>query len=155
MNANYRLRFKNQKDWDYIYADLVTGKVTFLHNGHESSARLSEWESMDDIEIEALLPFPSTTSSGGPSSYYDFPYKDWVTGNDQIEYLAVNNWKEFSCHFKDIFKACLRWGRKDGTTKEYDAKKIIYSGLRLLGMVTSKDNVKNFIKELSEDVQFK
>ena len=31
-----------------------------------------------------------TKSDGGPSSYYDMPFQEWMTLNDQMEYLAQN-----------------------------------------------------------------
>lgn len=96
-----------------------------------------------------------TNAHGGPSSYYDFPFKGWVTLNDMAEYLAVNKWKEYSIHFKDVLKVSGRWGDKDGTTKEYDARKIVYSGLRILSMVKGKQAVVDYLRELSNDPQFK
>jgi hypothetical protein len=98
---------------------------------------------------------PKAPVSGGPSKYYDYPFKDWTTGNDMMEYFATEVWGAYSLHFKDIFKAGLRWGNKSGTTEEYDARKIVYSGLRLLGMVAGKQTVADYLKELSEDQQFK
>lgn len=92
--------------------------------------------------------------SGGPSKYYDYPFNDWTTGNDMMEYFATEVWGAYSLHFKDIFKAGLRWGNKSGTTEEYDARKIVYSGLRLLGMISGKQAVADYLKELSEDKQF-
>lgn len=116
----------------------------------ESKQELKDLFKVREETLEAGIK-----SEGGPSSYYDFPFHLWVTVNDSLEYLAFNVWGPYSVHFKDIFKAGFRWGRKGGTTKEYDAKKIIYSGLRLLGMVAGKEAVYTYLQELIEDKQFK
>ena len=93
-------------------------------------------------------------SVGGPSSYYDMPFQDWDTSNDMMEHLAVNKWKDHSIHLKDIFKGLCRWGEKDGTTVEYDTRKIIYYGLRVYRMMVGKEGVQKYLKELAEDKQF-
>lgn len=92
---------------------------------------------------------------GGPSSYYDFPFKDWITLNDQIEFLAVSRWKDQSTSFKDIFKALCRWGEKSGTTKVYDAKKILYYGARVLRQLSDTKTLRAYLQELLDDPQFK
>lgn len=94
-------------------------------------------------------------TSGGPSSYYDLPesVEDWKTLNDVMEYLS-EYWQGASLHFKDIFKAGFRWGRKGGTTKDYDARKIAYSGLRLLTMVSGKEETRKYLQSLLDDKQF-
>jgi len=74
-------------------------------------------------------------SDGGSTKYYDQPYSDWVTTNDQMEWLAENKWGKYAIHLKDIFKGLCRWGEKEGTDIEYDTRKIIYYGLRVLRMV--------------------
>lgn len=91
---------------------------------------------------------------GGPSKYYDFPFKDWTTVNDMVEYLAKEKWGHLSWIFKDILKAVTRWGDKKGTEKAYDARKIIYYGCRLLMSVTDKQEVQKYLKELQNDAQF-
>lgn len=94
-------------------------------------------------------------SNGGPSSYYDvFQQGEMKTANDVIETMAKTRWFEHSCHMKDIFKACIRWGAKSGTDKGYDARKIAYSGIRLIVMLEGKENAKKFIQELDNDDQF-
>lgn len=93
-------------------------------------------------------------SDGGPSSYYDFP-PEWVTLNDYIEFKSEFQWGADSFHLANITKAGCRWGDKDGTSKPYDAKKIVYSALRILRRLCGADEVQKFLKELSEDVQFK
>ena len=94
-------------------------------------------------------------SSGGPSSYYDMPFKEWDTTNDQMEYLAEHKWGKYGIHLKDIFKGLCRWGDKEGTTEEYDARKIVYYGLRVLRMLVGKKAVQEYLSELANDKQFK
>lgn len=106
-----------------------------------------------DDQVFPIEP-PKPSSTGGPSAYYDFPFKDWVTLNDQIEYIAEHRWGKFSPALKDIFKALARWGSKEGTTINYDAKKIVYYGLRVLRQAAGTDAVRSYLKELLEDPQF-
>jgi hypothetical protein len=93
-------------------------------------------------------------SDGGPSSYYDFP-DFWATWNDLADFKAERQWKEHSFHLGNIGKALYRWGEKSGTTKEYDARKIIYSGLRILMMLEGKKNVRSYLENLLQDRQFR
>ena len=92
-------------------------------------------------------------SDGGPSTYYDF-LPDWVTLNDAMEYLAENRWGKYALHLKDSMKACFRFGSKDGADVAYDAKKLVYSGLRLLVMIQGKAKVHAFLLQLANDPQF-
>lgn len=92
-------------------------------------------------------------SDGGPSTYYDF-LPDWVTLNDAMEYLAEHRWGKYALHLKDANKACFRFGAKEGAGPEYDAKKLVYSGLRLLVMITGKAKVHAFLMQLANDPQF-
>jgi len=93
-------------------------------------------------------------SDGGPSSYYDFD-PGWVTFNDFAEHKAKTQWGGFSMHLRDIGKAVCRFGVKQGTTDAYDARKIIYSGIRLLGMIEGKDAMRQELVKLLADPQFK
>lgn len=127
-----------QEDFDSVVATL--GDIDFIFD---------EWFKAAEVTEEPIK------STGGPSKYYDFPFYKWNTVNDQLEYLADKVWGKYSVHFKDIFKAGFRWGGKDGTTEEYDAKKIVYSGLRLLIMIGGKKMATDYLKELLEDEQFK
>lgn len=95
-----------------------------------------------------------TKPSGGPSSYYDMPFKDWVTTNDMMEYLAEHKWGKFGIHLKDIFKGLCRWGDKSGTDTLYDTKKIIYYGCRVLAMISGKEALRKYLQELLDDKQF-
>ena len=92
-------------------------------------------------------------SDGGPTKYYDF-MPEWVTWNDLADYKASEQWKEHSFHLGNIGKAIYRWGEKNGTSKTYDAKKIVYSALRVLMMIEGKENVKAYLQDLLKDSQF-
>ncbi len=96
----------------------------------------------------------SLKSTGGPSSYYDMPFQDWVTTNDMMEYLAEYKWGKFGIHLKDIFKGLCRWGDKSGTDTLYDTKKIIYYGCRVLAMISGKEALRAYLLELLNDKQF-
>lgn len=96
-----------------------------------------------------------TKSNGGPSAYYDFPTNNWVTLNDLMEYKATNHWNGYALHLKDVVKASFRFGVKSGVDNSYDARKIVYSGLRLLLMIKGRNEVANFLYDLSCDPQFK
>lgn len=93
-------------------------------------------------------------SDGGPSSYYDFQ-PGWVTFNDFMEHKASSQWGGFALHLKDVGKAICRFGVKAGTSNAYDARKIIYSGLRLLGMIEGKESMRMELQKLLDDPQFK
>lgn len=94
------------------------------------------------------------TSDGGPSAYYDFPFTSWKTVNDQMEYLAENKWGKYGIHLKDIFKGLCRWNEKKGTTIEYDTKKIIYYGVRVLRMVVGVKETRKYLQKMLDDPQF-
>jgi hypothetical protein len=103
---------------------------------------------------EEMTPVINKTSSGGPSAYYDMPYSTWVTTNDQMEYLAEHKWGKYAIHLKDIFKGICRWGDKSGTTVEYDSRKIIYYGCRVMMMVVGAAELRVYLNELLDDKQF-
>ena len=88
-------------------------------------------------------------------SYYNFPFKDWFTVNDMLDYMAQKQWGWRSYIFKDIIKACFRFGQKEGTTEVYDAEKIIYYGTRLLMSVSDKATARKYLQQLLDDKQFK
>jgi hypothetical protein len=93
-------------------------------------------------------------SDGGPTDYYDFP-ASWTTFNDFIEHKSQTQWRGFSFHLGNIGKALCRWGDKKGTTEEYDAKKIIYSGVRILKMIIGTGATRRYLQRLLDDPQFK
>lgn len=105
-------------------------------------------------EIPIVTKRTQVKSEGGPSSYYDQPYSEWKTVNDQMEWLAEHKWGKYGIHLKDIFKGLCRWNTKEGTTALYDTKKVIYYGLRILRMLEGNSGVQAYLKELSEDKQF-
>ena len=84
---------------------------------------------------------------GGPAYYYDFP-KNVITLNDLIEF------KEMDFHRGNIFKACWRWGEKSGVAKEYDARKIIYSGARILMRLSGVKELRDTLQKILDDPQF-
>ena len=88
-------------------------------------------------------------------SYYNFPFKDWFTVNDMLDHMSRKQWGWRSYIFKDIVKACFRFGRKEGTTEVYDAEKIIYYGTRLLMSVSDKATARKYLQQLLDDKQFK
>lgn len=114
------------------------------------------WYELDgEWEVERKdSPPKASNSEGGPSTYYDLQ-PDWTTKNDEIEYRSINQWKEHSFHLGNIEKATTRWGNKGGTTKAYDARKIIYSGLRVLMMLEGKSKMREYLLELLNNPQFK
>lgn len=98
--------------------------------------------------------YDKINSDGGPTDYYDFP-ESWTTFNDFIEYKSLTQWKEFSFHLGNIGKALCRWSDKTGTSTEYDAKKIIYSGVRILKMIVGVEKTREYLQRLLDDPQFK
>ncbi len=99
------------------------------------------------IAEENELVILNTAPTGGPSEYYDFP-EGAITLNDLIED------KDMGFHRGNIFKACWRWGTKEGTSKEYDARKIIYSGSRLLKKIAGVKSLRETLKTMLNDPQF-
>jgi|SRR6056297_2065167 len=93
--------------------------------------------------------------TGGPAPYYDLPFWEWTTLNDQNEYLSKSRWKEYSLHFKDISKALIRFGEKGGTSKLYDIEKMIYSSCRAMIMLAGKEKTREYLQKLLDDPQFK
>lgn len=71
---------------------------------------------------------PKIKSDGGSTSYYELP-SGAKELNDLIEHKNMN----FA--LGNIFKACYRFGEKDGAEKIYDLNKIIYFAERLKIMV--------------------
>lgn len=102
---------------------------------------------------KVLKPKDKIKSDGGPSSYYDFP-KGAITLNDLIEHKSDTQWLGDSFHLSNITKAAWRWGDKEGTTKEYDARKFIYSGCRLLMKYAGVSAVRKTLQDLLDDPQF-
>lgn len=150
---------KNINGHDYPLGSSVT-IISFGGGGYMGSPDKNDMEwYFDDEEcssriLKGFVEVLNKTSSGGPSSYYDMPFAAWVTTNDQMEYLAENKWGKYAIHLKDIFKGLCRWGDKDGTTVEYDSRKIIYYGCRVLRMVVGDAKLRVYLNELLDDKQF-
>lgn len=102
---------------------------------------------------KVLQPKDKIKSDGGPSAYYDFP-EGAITLNDLIEHKSDTQWLGDSFHLSNITKAAWRWGDKEGTTKEYDARKFIYSGCRLLMKYAGVSAVRKTLQDLLDDPQF-
>lgn len=94
-----------------------------------------------------------TVPDGGPSTYYDLP-KDVVTLNDVLEIKGDKQWLGDSFHLANIMKAAWRWGDKEGTSKEYDARKFIYSGARLLMKLVGTEELRRTLSQMLDDPQF-
>jgi len=115
---------------------------------------------MSETQLLKGLTFPSTEPQrtlppdGGPQSYYDLPNNS-QTLNDLIEYKSDKHWLGDSFHLANILKACWRWGIKVGIDKTYDARKIIYSGCRLLMKYAGKAELRATLEGILNDRQFK
>lgn len=108
-----------------------------------------EW--IPGFDIELVNP-KETKPDGGPSSYYDF--KNGGTLNDELEHKGETQWLGDTFHLANIVKAAWRWGIKSGTTKEYDARKFIYSGARLLMKYAGVVELRATLQRLLDDPQF-
>ena len=111
------------------------------------------WIGVNQVELVERVEEVTTETKIG--SYYNFPFKDWTTVNDMLDYMSQKQWGWRSYIFKDIVKACFRFGQKEGTTEVYDAEKIIYYGARLLMSVTDKATTRKYLQQLLDDKQFK
>lgn len=107
----------------------------------------SEFYRTDEHIKDMIERATEIKSDGGPAQYYDFPAKA-ITLNDLIEH------KEMDFHRGNIFKACWRYGTKSGTTKEYDARKIIYSGARILMQLVGVTELRKTLQKMLDDPQF-
>lgn len=90
---------------------------------------------------------------GGPAGYYDLPPNP-KTLNDLLEYKGDKHWLGDSFHLANIVKAAWRWGIKSGTDKSYDARKFIYSGVRLLLKYQGLPETRATLQKLLDDPQF-
>lgn len=135
----------NDKSFSGFYDDYY--HFNYDDIDHEATEKLGNLKEAGDLHKKIV-------SDGGPSSYYDFD-NTWATWNDLADYKSKRQWKEHSFHLGNIGKAIMRWGDKSGASLEYDAKKIIYSGLRVLMMLSGKESVREYLEKLLEDKQFK
>ena len=74
---------------------------------------------------------PLVQDGGGGKNYYDLP-----PGAEQL--LDLIEHRNMNGNVKDIFKACYRLGQKEGTSEEYDLRKMVLYSLRELGRVTGR-----------------
>ena len=92
---------------------------------------------------------------GGPAVYYDLPNdRPMNTLNDILEWKGETQWLGDSFHLANVTKAGWRWGIKDGTTREYDARKFIYSGARLLMKYAGVKELRKTLQKMLDDPQF-
>ena len=168
-------KLKSLEDWDALVGDIfvyhqggsenptgyprtITRVTGSDYYGEDETSKSGETRLRED-NFWALLSRAEKTSDkkpdGGPAGYYDLPFQDWVTVNDMVKYLSDTQWGKHSWIFKDILKACTRFGKKSGTDKAYDAKKIIYYGARLLMSVTDNSTTREYLQQLLDDKQFK
>ena len=132
--------------WDQDIGDEGVKKVSSINYNNVSKPAHYNHK-VDCVNGEGI------NSDGGPSAYYDF-HHGWKTWNDFADYKATKQWKEHSFHLGNVGKVLCRWGDKSGTTKSYDARKIVYSGLRVLLMLEGKEDVRSYLENLLEDSQF-
>lgn len=140
------------KDKLFHYEEPVIDSISALETELDTVAR-DFINTLGNLCCETTEP-TKVTPHGGPQSYYDMPFDSWVTTNDMMEYLAEHKWGKFGIHLKDIFKGLCRWGDKSGTTIEYDTRKIIYYGCRVLMMVVGVKALRTYLHELLDDKQF-
>lgn len=156
----------NESDHGFYHGEVVeiidtlklkNGELAYSVKG-EGDQWLVVEEDLSDLTFDTPPDMVNSStkqaSSGGPSGYYDMPFSAWVTVNDQMEYLAEKKWGKYGIHLKDIFKGLCRWGEKSGTSTEYDTRKIIYYGFRILRMLVGNKGVQKYLRELMDDPQF-
>jgi hypothetical protein len=111
-----------------------------------------QFSAKDIIAVSDRVESPLT---GGPAAYYDFP-SSAVTLNDLIEYKGKKDWDgQDAFHLGNILKAAWRFGIKSNTSKDYDSRKFIYSGCRLLMMYAGIDELRKTLQTILDDPQFK
>ena len=124
-----------------------SGKLWLAYNGFEYQVK------DEDILQTCTTKNTKVVSDGGPSSYYDFP-SGAITLNDLLEYKGDKQWLGDSFHLSNIVKAAWRWGSKDGATQAYDARKIIYSGARLVLKYAGVKELRKTLQDMLDDPQF-
>ena len=179
LGVNAKPILKSLKDWDAKVGDIFVyhagnshlpsgvpvtvvsynGKKYYTKDAYNgttvSLADLPYWSLVERTKEVIAEQTAETKPDGGPAGYYDLPFQEWNTVNDMVEYLSEKQWGKYSWIFKDILKACTRFGEKLGTDEAYDAKKIIYYGCRLLMSVTDKATTRKYLQQLLDDKQFK
>jgi len=132
---------------DRVTVSRVDAKYVYYTSGTEKEwvCKPEHWDESFSTVINDITK--EIVSDGGPAQYYDFP-EGAITLNDLIEY------KDMGFHLGNIFKACWRYGTKKGTSKEYDARKIIYSGARLLMGLVGVKELRITLQKMLDDPQF-
>ncbi len=113
---------------------------------YPETGKLSITAEMEKDMFKDLFP-QAIKPDGGPQKYYDFP-AGAITLNDLIEY------KNMDFHLGNIFKAVWRYGTKEGTSKDYDCRKIIYSGARKLKQEVGVEELRKTLQGMLDDPQF-
>ena len=139
---------------------VMVDKVNRGDYGCSKVGEVDTWY-LTDGEME-LVTNPSSTCAvtpskpdGGPAGYYDLPKdRPMNTLNDILEWKGEAQWLGDSFHLANVTKAGWRWGIKDGTTKEYDARKFIYSGARLLMKHAGVEELRKTLQKMLDDPQF-
>ena len=136
---------KIDRGWVSVrYDDYSYSTLTDYHTEHSEFYTLYE------------EPTQSSKPDGGPAGYYDLPEdRPMNTLNDILEWKGETQWLGDSFHLANVTKAGWRWGIKDGTTKEYDARKFIYSGARLLMKYAGVKELRKTLQKMLDDPQFK
>lgn len=117
---------------------------------------MSEYYTPVDVVKQVIDTYNNPAKApvtGGPSDYYDIPVGA-TTLNDIMEHKAYTTWGGDALHLKDIMKACYRWGDKDGTTRAYDARKMIYFAARLLQIHAGQAELRKLLNEMLNNPQF-
>jgi len=162
-------RYSDQENKDYEKTSYINGRIVYLDKAIAAAeSDLSEMEveriyfmgssilaySMYEIDPEKMKDFEvcdasdieakcaSKSDGGGGANYYDLP-PDAKQLLDLIEYRNMNG------NIKDIFKACYRLGQKDGTSVEYDMKKMVLYSIRELGRVLGRKDYINLAIEVA------
>lgn len=166
MSQQYNLTPEGQEKLDAmieLYEFYESRKVVPTDNGDVSdimkkledcvNAKVKDYD--PDSEPQPLMwgGYVVDTPDGGPQAYYDLP-PDAITLNDLIEFKSYNQWLGDTAHLFNIFKAAWRWGIKEGTSKEYDARKFIYSGARLLMYYAGVEATRETLQKMLDDPQF-
>ncbi len=107
---------------------------------------------IDKIKLQFAAP-KEKLPDGGASSYYDLP-PNCLTLNDILEWKGKTSWLGDSFHLANVMKAAFRWGEKAGTSKDYDARKFIYSGARLLQQHGGQQALRDTLQAMLDDKQF-
>jgi len=81
------------------------------------------WNAIGEPEMIDYKQFDKVKSDGWETAYYDVPAS--IKDVDDLIMHFQLNW-----HMANILKACLRYGKKEGVTKEYDLNKIDFMSKR-------------------------